>query len=77
MPSRQAKRVTKILRFYDTNFHTGVPYKVMVDGTFCYCANRVKLNLEIHIPRYLKNEGVLHTTKCAIAECKQLGKPAL
>ena len=73
MRPKQAKRIKKVLQFYNTHFYTSVPYNVLADGTFCRAAQKSGIDLSSQLSSYFSCETSIVTTSCALEECKQLG----
>ncbi|XP_041356933.1 rRNA-processing protein UTP23 homolog [Gigantopelta aegis] len=73
MKVKRYKHCRKVLTFYQKNFGFNVPYKVLIDGTFCKAALNFKVNISEQLPKYFKSEVQLCTTECATAECEALG----
>ena len=73
MKVKRYKHCRKVLTFYQKNFGFSVPYKVLIDGTFCKAALKFKVNIREQLPKYFQSEVQLCTTECATAECEALG----
>lgn len=60
MKVKRLRTVKKILNFYKNNYSITPPYRVLVDGTFCHTALKVKVNISDELPKYLGNSGSKH-----------------
>ncbi|KAK2497958.1 LOW QUALITY PROTEIN: hypothetical protein MC885_016127 [Smutsia gigantea] len=72
MKITRQKHAKKHLGFFRNNF--GVPYQILLDGTFCQAALRGRIQLREQLPRYLMGETQLCTTRCVLKELETLGK---
>lgn len=75
MKIKRYKKAEKFMSLYKNNFGFREPYQVLVDGTFCQVALDHKVDIQEQMPRYLKGQCKLLTTRCVIDETKRLGKP--
>jgi U3 small nucleolar RNA-associated protein 23 len=75
MKIKRYKKAEKFMSLYKNNFGFREPYQVLLDGTFCQVALTHKVNIQEQLPRYLKGQCKLLTTRCVIDETKRLGKP--
>ena len=62
MKVKRIRNVKKILNFYKNNYAFAPPYRILVDGTFCHAALKVKVNIANELPKYL---GVAGTNNSA------------
>lgn len=72
MKIKRAKKVSKILNYFQQNFGFHTPYLVLLDGTFCAGCLDAKINIKDQLPKYL-GEVKLLTTSCCISELEKLG----
>uniref|UniRef100_A0A6G1SD91 rRNA-processing protein UTP23 homolog n=1 Tax=Aceria tosichella TaxID=561515 RepID=A0A6G1SD91_9ACAR len=75
MKIKRYKKAEKFMSLYKNNFGFREPYQVLLDGTFCQVALDHKVDIQEQLPRYLKGQCKLLTTRCVIDETKRLGKP--
>jgi len=57
MKVKRIRAVKKILNFYKNNYSIAPPYRILVDGTFCHTALKVKVNIADELPKYLGGSG--------------------
>ena len=57
MKVKRIRAVKKILNFYKNNYSIAPPYRILVDGTFCHTALKVKVNISDELPKYLGGSG--------------------
>ena len=53
MKVKRLRAVKKTLNFYKNNYSFAPPYRILVDGTFCHTALKVKVNVANELPKYL------------------------
>lgn len=70
---KRHKNMKKTMQFYKNNFGFEIPYKILIDGTFCKEALKNKVNIKEQLPKYFDSQLDLFTTYCAKAECEQFG----
>lgn len=63
----------KTMLFYRNYFGFESPFQVLIDGTFCKEALKVKVDIREQLPKYLDSEVNLLTTACARMECELFG----
>ncbi|XP_065829701.1 rRNA-processing protein UTP23 homolog [Oscarella lobularis] len=73
MRVKRRKHAKKILSFYHNAFRLREPYQVLVDGTFTQAALQTKINIKEQLPKYLDGSVLLVTTRCILAEAKEIG----
>ncbi|XP_055351634.1 rRNA-processing protein UTP23 homolog [Paramacrobiotus metropolitanus] len=73
MRGKRYKKAQKFLSFYETSFDFRSPFPVLIDGTFCFLALKMKINLREQLPKYLGAECQLLTTTCCLHETTNLG----
>lgn len=69
MKVKRLKKASRVLNFFRYQYGFNLPYKILLDGTFCQAALQFKINLREQIPKYLKSlETELLTTSCVLHE---------
>jgi len=70
---KRHKHMKKTMLFYKNYFGFESRFQVLIDGTFCKEALKVKVDIREQLPKYLDSEVDLLTTACARAECELFG----
>jgi len=73
MKIKRYKRAQRLLGFYRHNFGFQIPFRILLDGTFCQAALDNKINLMEQMPKYLNCPVELCTTGCVLKELEALG----
>lgn len=79
MKIRRHKHTKRIIKFYKANYGLDTKiFNVLIDGTFAHEALNCRVNIAEQMPKFFdvkESNCKLFTTKCAVRETEQLGKP--
>uniref|UniRef100_A0A182P8K8 rRNA-processing protein UTP23 homolog n=1 Tax=Anopheles epiroticus TaxID=199890 RepID=A0A182P8K8_9DIPT len=67
------KKARKYMSFYINNFGFREPLLVLIDGSFCHAAYKVRLQIEEQLKKYFQCEVKPIVTACIITETDNLG----
>ncbi|XP_035905255.1 rRNA-processing protein UTP23 homolog [Anopheles stephensi] len=67
------KKTRKYMSFYINNFGFREPLLVLIDGSFCHAAYKVRLQIEEQLKKYFQCEVKPIVTACIITETDNLG----
>ncbi|XP_053675423.1 rRNA-processing protein UTP23 homolog [Anopheles nili] len=67
------KKTRKYMSFYINNFGFREPLLVLIDGSFCYAAYKVRLQIAAQLKKYFQCEVKPIVTACIITETDNLG----
>ncbi|XP_052894327.1 rRNA-processing protein UTP23 homolog [Anopheles moucheti] len=67
------KKTRKYMSFYINNFGFREPLLVLIDGSFCHAAYKVRLQIEEQLKKYFQCEVRAIVTACIITETDNLG----
>ncbi|XP_058126559.1 rRNA-processing protein UTP23 homolog [Anopheles ziemanni] len=67
------KKIRKYMSFYMNNFGFREPLLILIDGSFCYAAYKIHLQIEEQLKKYFQSEMKLIVTACIITETDNLG----
>uniref|UniRef100_A0A182NTU1 rRNA-processing protein UTP23 homolog n=1 Tax=Anopheles dirus TaxID=7168 RepID=A0A182NTU1_9DIPT len=67
------KKTRKYMSFYMNNFGFREPLLVLIDGSFCHSAYKVRLQIEEQLKKYFQCEVKPIVTACIITETDNLG----
>uniref|UniRef100_A0A182JIB4 rRNA-processing protein UTP23 homolog n=1 Tax=Anopheles atroparvus TaxID=41427 RepID=A0A182JIB4_ANOAO len=67
------KKTRKYMSFYMNNFGFREPLLVLIDGSFCHAAYKVRLQIEEQLKKYFQCEVKPIVTACIITETDNLG----
>lgn len=69
MRVKRLKKASRVLNFFRYQYDYNLPYKILLDGTFCQAALQFKINLREQIPKYFASpQTELFTTNCVLNE---------
>uniref|UniRef100_A0A182JUE3 rRNA-processing protein UTP23 homolog n=1 Tax=Anopheles christyi TaxID=43041 RepID=A0A182JUE3_9DIPT len=67
------KKTRKYMSFYINNFGFREPLLILIDGSFCHAAYKVRLQIEEQLKKYFQCEVKPIVTACIITETDKLG----
>lgn len=67
------KKTRKYMSFYINNFGFREPLLVLIDGSFCHAAYKIRLQIEEQLKKYFQCEIKPIVTACIITETDNLG----
>uniref|UniRef100_A0A182Q744 rRNA-processing protein UTP23 homolog n=1 Tax=Anopheles farauti TaxID=69004 RepID=A0A182Q744_9DIPT len=67
------KKTRKYMSFYINNFGFREPLLVLIDGSFCHAAYKIRLQIEEQLKKYFQCEVKPIVTACIITETDNLG----